>query len=191
MNCIDNEIPFEIPDNWGFARLSGITIKEIKRGKAPKYVEQSEVKVLAQKCNLKAGGINLELAQFLDETILLKYPPEEYMVYGDSVINSTGIGTLGRVGYYDIEEDKVVPDSHVTTIRSSKELEKRYVFLYLKSMQLYLEKAGEGSTNQKELKPDTIKQVIIPIPPIDEQGRIIQKVLTVYERLSAIENSLI
>jgi len=52
----------------------------------------------AQKCNLKAGGINIELPQFLDEGIISKYSETEYMKYGDIVVNSTKIRTLGRVG---------------------------------------------------------------------------------------------
>ena len=167
--CIDEEISFDIPNNWNFCRLSVITIKEIKRGKTPKYIDNSNVKVFAQKCNLKAGGINLEFARFLDETNLIKYNNEEFMQYGDVVINSTGTGTLGRVGYYDIYDSKVVPDSHVTIVRTSEKINKEYIYLFLKSMQSYLEKSGEGSTNQKELKPNTIKQLIIPIPPIEEQ----------------------
>lgn len=188
--CIDEEISFDIPNNWNFCRLSVITIKEIKRGKTPKYIDNSNVKVFAQKCNLKAGGINLEFARFLDETNLIKYNNEEFMQYGDVVINSTGTGTLGRVGYYDIYDSKVVPDSHVTIVRTSEKINKEYIYLFLKSMQSYLEKSGEGSTNQKELKPNTIKQLIIPIPPIEEQKSIINYVNNIFNKLSSLEKNL-
>ena len=190
MNCINEEIPFEIPNTWCFSRLQAITIKDIKRGKAPKYTENSDILVFAQKCNLKAGGINLELAQFLEENIIEKYPNSEYMQYGDTVINSTGTGTLGRVGFYKIKGKKVVPDSHVTTVRVSDTISKEYVYYFLKSRQSILEKSGEGSTNQKELKPDTIKQLIVPLPPYNEQLQIIKKIKQIYINLSQIEMAL-
>ena len=190
IDCIDNEIMFDIPDNWEFARISSIVTKEIKRGKTPKYTTISKIKVFAQKCNLKAGGIDLGLARFLDEAIISKYPEDEFMLYGDVIINSTGTGTLGRVGYYTIKNDKVVPDSHVTTIRASNIIENQFVYVYLKSMQPFLEKSGEGSTNQKELKPDTIKHLIIPIPPSNEQHRILQHINLLNKYLSDIEASL-
>ena len=98
--CIDAEIPFEIPDTWEWMRLESCCIKEIRRGKSPKYIDESGTLVFAQKCNTKYSGIDVGLALFLDESILGRYPDDEYMQDGDVVINSTGTGTLGRVGIY-------------------------------------------------------------------------------------------
>lgn len=70
---INDNIPFELPRSWEFTRLNCIIQKEIKRGKSPKYADISNTMVFAQKCNLKKGGINISLAQCLDENILSKY----------------------------------------------------------------------------------------------------------------------
>ena len=78
-------------------RLENCCIKEIRRGKSPKYIEQSGTLVFAQKCNTKYAGIDIGLALYLDENTLGKYSDDEYMQDGDIVINSTGTGTLGRV----------------------------------------------------------------------------------------------
>lgn len=67
--CISDEIPFEIPESWEWARLKDLTIKEIKRGKSPKYADDGNVYVFAQKCNVKLGGIDVSLAKFLDMKI--------------------------------------------------------------------------------------------------------------------------
>ena len=151
----------------------------IKRGKSPKYAEVGNVLVFAQKCNQKNGPISLEKALYLDETTLSKYPQEEFLQMGDVVINSTGTGTLGRVGFFNeiLPQDikGIVPDSHVTTIRSSV-VNSRYLYYFLKSRQPYLEENGEGSTNQKELKPHTIYDLEFPFPPLAEQKRIVDNV---------------
>ena len=42
--------------------------------------------------------------------------------------------------------------------------------------QPFLEKLGEGSTNQTELKPATIANLLIPIPPSNEQHKIVEKI---------------
>ncbi len=70
IKCIDEEIPFEIPDTWEWTRLKNCCSKEIKRGKSPKYVEKSKTLVFAQKCNTKYNGIDIKLALCLDENML-------------------------------------------------------------------------------------------------------------------------
>ena len=41
--CIDEEIPYNIPDTWTWMRLENCCVKEIRRGKSPKYTENSNV----------------------------------------------------------------------------------------------------------------------------------------------------
>lgn len=181
--CIADEVPFEIPESWEWVRLKNLTKKEIKRGKSPKYADNGSVYVFAQKCNVKLGGIDISLAKLLDMSTFGKYPVEEYMVNEDIIINSTGNGTLGRIGMFHdtdrINDFIIVPDSHVTIIRACDQLKKDYLFFALKYYQPYLEKLGEGSTNQTELRPSTIAELFIPIPPIREQERIVAKLLEV------------
>ena len=194
VRCIDEEIPFEIPDTWEWVRLKNCCCKEIRRGKSPKYIEQSETLVFAQKCNTKYNGIDIGLALYLDESTLNKYPEDEYMQDGDIVINSTGTGTLGRVGFYRSTANRnnipIVPDSHVTVIRSYRELHAFYLYAFMKANQSELEKKGEGSTNQKELKPLTLKELYVPIPPYEEQLRIAVSINNAFSLISKLEKSL-
>ena len=177
--CIADEVPFEIPESWEWVRLKDITIKEIKRGKSPTYANIGNVLVFAQKCNTKAGNIDLSLTKHLDLKVLTKYPDEEYMRDNDIVINSTGNGTLGRIGVFRdsdrIDDCIIVPDSHVTTVRVNAALISDYIYYALTYYQPYLEKNCSGSTNQTELKPAVIANLFIPVPPYAEQRRIVQK----------------
>lgn len=195
IHCIDEEIPFEIPETWEWIRLQNCCIKEIKRGKSPKYAtESSNTFVFAQKCNTKYNGIDIGLAQYLDESTLGKYPTDEYMQDGDIVINSTGTGTLGRVGFYQSSDNikciDIVPDSHVTVVRSYDKVDSFYLYAFMKSNQSELEKKGEGSTNQKELKPATLKKMLVPIPSIKEQERISLAIQRAFSIIDTIEKSL-
>ena len=176
----DNEIPFEIPESWIWCQFNDIVIKTIKRGKSPTYTEKSNILVFAQKCNTKAGYIDLSLAQRLDERTLNKYPEEEFMANNDIILNSTGNGTLGRVGIYHISDNPsgylIVPDSHVTIIRANHLVSADYVFYSLKYYQPYMEKIGSGSTNQTELSATVVKALLFPLPPLAEQNRIVAKI---------------
>ena len=192
--CIDAEIPFETPGTWEWMRLESCCIKEIRRGKSPTYIDESGTLVFAQKCNTKYSGIDVGLALFLDESILGRYPNDEYMQDGDVVINSTGTGTLGRVGIYHTTDNHrglpIVPDSHVTVIRAAHSIQSIYVYAFMKANQSKLEKEGEGSTNQKELKPLTLKEMLIPMPPYSEQERIAAAITAAFSTISAMEKSL-
>ena len=175
----EDDIPFDIPEKWKWVYLNDIVVKQIKRGKSPHYANMSNTLVFAQKCNTKAGFIDTGLAQYLDETYLENYPASEFMKDFDVVINSTGGGTLGRVGIYRDSDNPrklpIVPDSHVTVLRSMDSTIQQYLYHVMKFMQPELEMMGSGSTNQTELRPDTVKALCIPLPPLAEQKRIVEK----------------
>ena len=195
--CIADEVPFEIPDSWEWCRLNDVVIKDIKRGKSPKYTNKSSVFVFAQKCNVKTGGIDISLAKYLDMNAFAKYPEEEYMVNEDIVVNSTGNGTLGRIGIFRdsdrINDNIIVPDSHVTIIRSNQEICCDYVLCVLEYYQPTLEKQGEGSTNQTELKPGVLADLYFPLPPYNEQKKIVSSIIALkdyIEKYKIKENML-
>lgn len=171
--------PFDIPSNWMWVQLNDLVGKEIRRGKSPTYAKTGEAMAFAQKCNSKYTGIRLDLALCLDDKSLSKYAEHDRLHDMDVVINSTGGGTLGRIGLYkdayNPELKAYYPDSHVTVVRAKKCVNPLYIFRCLQFYSPYLETLGEGSTNQTELKADVVKGLYIPLPPLEEQQRIVDK----------------
>ena len=176
----EDEKPFDIPESWKWVLLDELVCKSIKRGKSPTYTVKSGTLVFAQKCNTKKGYIDISLALYLDESKLSKYPEEEFMRDKDIVINSTGGGTMGRVGFYQNGDNPqnipIVPDSHVTTVRVADGVCAEYILYVIKTYQPYMEKQGSGSTNQTELNAAIIRALQIPLPPLAEQKRIVAKI---------------
>lgn len=185
-----SELP-DIPNNWRYIRLNDLVSKEIKRGKSPKYDEKGKALAFAQKCNSKHTGIRIDLALHLSDFSLDRYSEEDNLKDLDIVINSTGGGTLGRVGLYKEKYNKdnlsIYPDSHVTVIRAKKCVNPLYLYIFLKQQSPYLETLGTGSTNQTELKPQVIKDLVVPLPPIEEQARIVAKVDELMAKLDEYE----
>ena len=71
-----------------------------------------------------------------------------------------------------------VADSHVTVIRPLKQFvlpEYLYYYFANPSVQSVIEDQADGTTKQKELATATIKAYLTPIPPLDEQRRILTK----------------
>lgn len=204
VRCIDSEIPFEIPDSWAWCRLEQIT-SYIQRGKSPRYSLIKQIPVVAQKCN-QWSGFQIEKAQFIEPDSLKSYGSERFLLDGDLMWNSTGLGTLGRMAIYWAASnpyDIAVADSHVTVIRPfSKDINSEYLYAYFSSptVQLVIEDKADGSTKQKELSTNTVKSYLIPLPPKEEQIRIVDKILhtkpiierygNLHESFTSVNNNL-
>ena len=180
VKCIDEEIPFEIPSSWSWARLLNVSIY-IQRGKSPKYSPIKKYPVIAQKCNQWAG-FSIDKAQFIEPESLSKYAIERILQDEDLMWNSTGLGTLGRMAVYYAKlnpYELAVADSHVTVIRLFKPFMSPLFFYFYfanPTVQSVIEDKSDGSTKQKELSTTTICNYLVPIPPRNEQKRIISKV---------------
>ncbi len=184
---ISEDIPFEIPKNWTWCRLNSIC-DYLHRGKSPSYSDKKILPVMAQKCN-QWDRIYTEKCLFADPKTLDRYLPEHFLQLGDVLINSTGGGTVGRTGYVDeyvfSDYDKFVADSHVTVVRSNKNICSKYVYYFLITplIQTGIEERCSGSTNQIELGTETIKNYLIPLPPLAEQKRIVTKLEQLFKVL--------
>ena len=186
-------VPFEIPDNWVWTTLEEICLF-LSRGKSPKYSDTDKTyPVFAQKCNLKEGGISLEQARFLDSSTICKWSEEYKLKTGDVLVNSTGTGTVGRTRLFHENYLKnypfVVPDSHISVIRTTSEIKSEFVFAYISSqlIQRHLEDNLAGSTNQKELYIGVLEKLSFPLPPLAEQQRIVVEIEKWFELIDQIE----
>ena len=178
--CIDDEIPFDIPVNWAWVRLDDIC-SFIHRGKSPKYSLIKKYPVVAQKCN-QWSGFSIEKAKFIEPQSISSYKEEYILQDEDLMWNSTGLGTLGRMAIYYKRlnpYELAVADSHVTVIRPYKQyVVSKYLYYYFASntVQSVIEDKSDGSTKQKELSTKTVKSYLVPLPPMEEQKRIVEKV---------------
>ncbi len=179
MRSLADEVPFDIPDSWEWVRLIDVC-EYIQRGKSPKYSPIKKYPVVAQKCN-QWSGFSIEKAQFIEPDSLSSYGPERLLQDNDLMWNSTGLGTLGRMAIYKTAANPyelAVADSHVTVIRPLKQFvlpEYLYYYFANPTVQSVIEDQADGTTKQKELATATIKAYLTPIPPLDEQRRILTK----------------
>lgn len=173
--------PFPIPDHWQWTRLEQLCLY-IQRGKGPKYVENSSTHVISQKC-IQWSGFDLSSARFVADDSLESYGKERFLCEGDLLWNSTGTGTAGRVAiYYAGDCIKAVADSHVTVVRPAN-CSTRYLWCVIASpwVQSRIEPSHpdslvSGTTQQVELNTSTARALPIPLPPLEEQSRIVAKV---------------
>lgn len=162
----------------------------VKRGITPKYSNIAGIEVINQRC-IRDGKIDFNLVRnhdpnknFSDEKKLKKY---------DVLVNSTGVGTLGRVAqfYNDNVEVIYTADSHVTIIRAEDHINKVYFGYAIKEKENFIESMGEGSTGQTELSRIRLEEeVFINVPPIKIQNNIAEILLNIDKKLE-INNKII
>ena len=144
--------------------------------------------MIAQKCN-QWSGFSIDLARFIDPETVHSYQKERLLRDGDLMWNSTGLGTLGRLAIYHENKNPygwAVADSHVTVIRVlSGFINCHFIYNFLSSpiVQSVIEEKASGSTKQKELLTKTIKEYLIPLPPLAEQQRIVEAIESALERV--------
>ena len=156
--------------DWKTYKLGEIA-EIIARGISPKYAKTG-VPVINQKC-VRDGKIKFNDIKFNDAT-LKKVSEDKHLRKNDILVNSTGQGTLGRVGQINFEINEFTYDSHVTLVRIDKAFDQIFVGYKLKSLQSYIESMAEGSTGQTELNREKLRQLEITIPDLATQTAIAQ-----------------
>ena len=153
----------------------GEVCEMVKRGIAPKYVDNDGVCVINQKC-IRDHSINFSLSRrhSLDKKSV---PQERFIQVGDVLVNSTGTGTLGRVAQVrQAPSEPTTVDTHVTIVRPSPR--KFYIDFFgymLIKIEDEIAASGEGASGQTELSRTKLSeefQVSYP-DSIADQKRIV------------------
>ena len=150
----------EIPCGWVCTPLADRAIY-LSRGISPVYCEDGGILVLNQKC-IRDSRVSFEKAR--------RHDPTRKQIIGrevrrfDALVNSTGVGTLGRVAMMPICPEEVVVDSHVTVVRGSNDKESFFISSTLLNRQTEIEALGEGSTGQTELSRVVLGSVPVIFP---------------------------
>jgi type I restriction enzyme S subunit len=153
----------EIPSGWSVSSIKDQS-SYLSRGISPKYCEDDEgVVVLNQKC-IRDGAIDFSKSR--------RHDPAKKKIEGrvisrfDCLVNSTGVGTLGRVAIVpELAFGDVIVDSHVTVVRGSSEHSTFYLTNTLLNRQPEIEALGEGSTGQTELSRAVLGEMGLVVPP--------------------------
>ena len=176
MECIDDKIPFEIPSTWCWVRHNQLF--EISGGSQPPKSQFVD--------NPKSGYIRLYQIRDYGSNPMPVYIPKEkankITKEGDIILARYG-GSLGKVfwakdGAYNVAMAKVIP------LFESEFVNKQYLFLfYQSSIYQYLVKDHSRSA-QAGFNKDDLTDLFFPLPPLEEQSRIVEKYKSVTSIMS-------
>lgn len=169
--CIDDEIPFEIPDSWEWTRL--INIGEWRSGATPsksklEYYKNGTIPWLLTG-DLNNGIIedvpNKITSLALDETSVKLNPKGSILIamYG---------ATIGKLGILSFP---ATTNQACCACNVYRPFYNKYLFYFLMSNKNNFIKLGEGGA-QPNISREKIIKTLIPVPPIQEQKRIVKKI---------------
>ena len=169
VKCIDEEVPFEIPTSWSWARLASITsiLGDGIHG-TPEYDVTGTVYFINGN-NLSNGSIEIKA----DTKKVSEQEAEKHK----RLLNSTTVlvsinGTLGNVAFYNGEN--VILGKSACYFNLMGNIDKQYIKHILETEYFteYAKNVATGSTI-KNVPLAGMRNFLIPVPPITEQHRII------------------
>jgi len=188
----EDEIPFEIPDNWCWVRMGELTSLIVDgTHKTPRYVDKG-VPFLSVK-NISSGKFDLSNIKYITDEehveLIKRCKPE----YGDILF--CRIGTLGKpiINVIDFEYSIFVSLALIKLIKQDINM---YLVKYLSSpsMNEWIDKNKVGGgTHTNKINLRDLYMVPIPLPPLAEQHRIVERLdvlLPKVEKLEEEENKL-
>ena len=188
VKCIDDEIPFEIPKGWEWTRIRNISQSYIGLTYSPTDVS-SRGTIVLRSSNIQDGKIVLN-----DVVRVSKEISEKLQVEKNDIIICARNGSAKLVGKSAVVTDVTEPMTFGAFMAICKTALYQYVSIFLQSDLFFSQLRGvSGTTTINQLTQNNFNDFWIPIPPANEQKRIVEKLQNVspfIERYSKSQETL-
>ncbi len=184
---IEDEIPFEIPENWCWCRLKDLCIK-IGSGSTPlgsNYAESGVPFFRSQ--NVQNYGLVFKDIKYITDEIHRSMISTE-VVSNDLLLNITG-GSIGRCAVVPSDFLKGNVSQHVCILRVRQNLllpNYLHRFILSPAFQTTYETTGSGRPG---LPKYNLEKMLLPLPPLSEQQRIVSAIEKAFEQIDIIEKN--
>ena len=188
VKCIDDEIPFETPKGWEWTRIRNISQSYIGLTYSPTDVS-SRGTIVLRSSNIQDGKIVLN-----DVVRVSKEISEKLQVEKNDIIICARNGSAKLVGKSAVVTDVTEPMTFGAFMAICKTALYQYVSIFLQSDLFFSQLRGvSGTTTINQLTQNNFNDFWIPIPPANEQKRIVEKLQNVspfIERYSKSQETL-
>ena len=171
VKCIDEEIPFELPNGWEWERWGNVS-QSIQYGYNAPALPSGDIRMvrISDIQNNKVLWKTVPFCQIPQNEI------ETYLLSPNDILFARTGGTVGKSFLVeDIPVDSIYAGYLIRT-RYSQLLCPKYLKYYMES-QLYWEQLKNGTiaTAQPNCNGKTLGHMLLPIPPVNEQLKIVEK----------------
>ena len=182
----DDEIPFDIPENWCWCRLGEIIDTNIGLTYSPTDIVQSGGIAVLRSNNIQNGEIVYNDLVYVSKTV-----PEKCMAKKGDLLICARNGSRALVGKCAIiKENGMSFGAFMALIRSPFN---SYIMNFINSPLYRARLEGVNTTTINQITQDNLKETLIPLPPLAEQKRIvaaIEKFMPLIEEYGKKETEL-
>ena len=185
VKCIDDEIPFEVPDSWQWERWGNLSYSIQYGYNAP--AEASGDIRMVRISDIQEGRVLWDSVPYCH---IRKDEIDTYTLQENDILFARTGGTVGKSFLVTETPYPAIYAGYLIRTRYSSLLLSKYMKYFMES-QLYWEQLRNGTiaTAQPNCNGKTLAKMILPIPPFQEQIRIVTKLDSVMEQVKRYGNS--
>ena len=171
VKCIDEEIPFDVPQEWEWERWGNIA-QTIQYGYNAPALEHGVIKMV----RISDIQENCVLWDNVPYCLIDENDIDTYLLKVNDILFARTGGTVGKSFLVEEVPEKAIYAGYLIRTRYSSLLNPRYMKSFMES-QLYWEQLKNGTiaTAQPNCNGKTLAKMLLPIPPTKEQNRIVEK----------------
>ena len=187
VKCIDEEIPFEIPNGWQWERIGNIfetTSGSTPLSRNPDYYKNGNINWV-RTTDLNNGILNKTEIQITSKAII---------DYNLSILPQTSVcvamyGGAGTIGKHCILHFDTTINQSVCAIQPNGFCNMDYIHTFIEYQRPFWMDFAAGSRKDPNINQLIIKHCLLPIPPQEEQLRIVTKLNQLYPYIYQYGNS--
>ncbi len=184
----EDEIIFRIPDNWKWARL--LNYYDVRDGTHDSPKTQLTGYPLVTSKNLYTGKLDLSNVKYISKEDHLKINKRSKVDKGDILFAM--IGSIGNPVIVNIDDEFSIKNVALFKYYNPEWVVPRYLQIYLKLASIDMKEKAAGGV-QAFVSLGKLRSYIMPIPPLNEQKRIVTKVdelMVLCDRLRSVLREL-
>ena len=180
----DDEIPFEIPKNWKWVRWGDISEK-IQYGYNAPAKNTGRIKMV-RISDIQDGKVNWDSVPYCD---ISEESISDYLLHKNDILFARTGGTVGKSYLVsDIPTDSVYAGYLIRTSYSAM-ICAQFIKYFMDSELYWKQLQNETiATAQPNCNGNTLSKMIVPLPPVEEQKRIVDVIDTVFVQIKVIDD---
>ena len=173
VKCIDEEIPFEIPLGWEWVRLNSYSDVRDGTHDTPQYVVSGYPLITSK--DFIGGIFDFSKTKYIDEQTFIEINKRSNVQIGDILFSMIG-GNIGSMILITKENyfDMAIKNVALFKQYIYNDILIKYLYFYLQSQVVSIKNTASGGA-QSFVPLNMLRNYLMPIPPLNEQKRIIEK----------------